>query len=266
MTATQRATAVLLDIDGTLVHAGKQIPGAAETLAWLRANGVRIRLVTNTSAKSPIEISTSLVRLGIPNDVQEIFTPLVACEKYLGSLPNAKPKYFTSESVAKHLAQSFPESGDPNVLVLGDCGDGFNYALLNEVFNRWKDGAELVALQRNPFWWDAQGRRLLDCGAFLAALEFATQKTARVLGKPSAAFVRLILEDLGVGAQEALVVGDDVRTDITMGTEFGIPSVLVGTGKCTAQDVTHCQSLGVATVRTIVELPELCARTQAPSA
>ena len=43
---------VLLDIDGVLAVSWEPLPGAIETVGWLRSNRVPFRLITNTTTKT----------------------------------------------------------------------------------------------------------------------------------------------------------------------------------------------------------------------
>jgi phosphoglycolate phosphatase-like HAD superfamily hydrolase len=52
-------------------------------------------------------------------------------------------------------------------------------------------------------------------------LEYATGRTAGVLGKPSPEFLTAPPNALGRGAQSALVVGDDLAADIDGGHAVG---------------------------------------------
>ncbi|TIX45050.1 MAG: TIGR01458 family HAD-type hydrolase, partial [Mesorhizobium sp.] len=73
-------------------------------------------------------------------------------------------------------------------VIVGDAGDAFTYAALNDAFRELSAGAELLALATNRTFRDADGGLSLDAGPFVAALEFASLKRANVLGKPSPAF------------------------------------------------------------------------------
>jgi ribonucleotide monophosphatase NagD (HAD superfamily) len=96
------------------------------------------------------------------------------------------------------------------------------------------DGAELFALARDRYWLHA-GALTLDAGPFVAALEFATGKTATVCGKPSASFFAAALQVLGpeFGSQagEVMMVGDDIWGDIEGAQRAGLATCLVRTGK-----------------------------------
>jgi ribonucleotide monophosphatase NagD (HAD superfamily) len=65
----------------------------------------------------------------------------------------------------------------------------------------------------------------------VAALEYATGRPARLVGKPSPGFFRLALEGMGVPAGEVAMVGDDVENDVKGAQEAGLVGILVRTGK-----------------------------------
>jgi ribonucleotide monophosphatase NagD (HAD superfamily) len=71
----------------------------------------------------------------------------------------------------------------------------------------------------------------LDTGGFVALLEFASGKTARVLGKPSTDFFQLAARRLGCRLENIVVVGDDLTTDVAGARKAGARAVLVRTGK-----------------------------------
>ncbi|MCQ2356019.1 MAG: HAD-IA family hydrolase, partial [Methanocorpusculum sp.] len=72
---------------------------------------------------------------------------------------------------------------------------------------------------------------LLSAGAFVAALEFAADVSATLLGKPSAAFFHAALSSLGLPPEEVVMIGDDPRSDIGGAASVSVRGVLVLTGK-----------------------------------
>ena len=111
-------------------------------------------------------------------------------------------------------------------MIVGDLGDRWDYEVLNRAFRRLMDGAELIALQKNRYWETAEGLSL-DAGPFVAALEYATGREAEVIGKPSPAFFELALGELGVSADRAAMVGDDVEADVGGAMDAGLAGILV---------------------------------------
>jgi HAD superfamily hydrolase (TIGR01458 family) len=119
----------------------------------------------------------------------------------------------------------------PDAVILGDIGERWSYALLQEAFDYLMSGAALIALSRDRYWF--QGDRLaLDVGPFVAGLEFATGKSAAVAGKPSPAFYAAALQSLGLNpGAPAAMVGDDLWSDVQGAQQAGLQGWLVRTGK-----------------------------------
>ena len=118
----------------------------------------------------------------------------------------------------------------PDYVVVGDYGERFDFHALNHAFRLLMDGAELIALQKGLYWFSSEGM-FLDCGAFVTLLEAASGKTAKVMGKPSETFFKLVLESLQRSPGEVIVVGDDITSDIVGAQTMGMLSILVKTGK-----------------------------------
>ena len=122
----------------------------------------------------------------------------------------------------------------PGAVIIGDLGELWTYELLQEAFGFLLDGAELVALSRDRYW--LKGNRLvLDAGPFVAALEYASGRTARVTGKPTREFYDAAVKSLGlppdVSNGDIAMIGDDVWSDVRGAQEAGCQGWLVRTGK-----------------------------------
>jgi HAD superfamily hydrolase (TIGR01458 family) len=118
------------------------------------------------------------------------------------------------------------------------------------------DGADLIALQKNRYWETAEGLSL-DAGPFVSALEYATGRQAEVVGKPSNAFFQLALSELGVSADRAAMVGDDVEADVGGAINAGLAGILVRTGKYREDLVRQSGIEPTATVDSIADVPRL---------
>jgi phospholysine phosphohistidine inorganic pyrophosphate phosphatase len=115
--------------------------------------------------------------------------------------------------------------------LLGDLGEGWTYALLQEAFEYVMAGAAIVALSRDRYWQRGEGLAL-DAGPFVRALEYATGVEARVAGKPSPAFYTAALASLGLDVSlRAVMVGDDLWSDVEGAQRAGLQGWLVRTGK-----------------------------------
>ena len=72
----------------------------------------------------------------------------------------------------------------------------------------------------------------LDAGSFIKAIEYATGKEAKLIGKPSPIYFQTALNNLGYEKnQEFLMLGDDIESDIEGAKNSGGKGVLIYTGK-----------------------------------
>jgi phospholysine phosphohistidine inorganic pyrophosphate phosphatase len=222
---------LLIDLDGTLYVEGEPVPGCREALAKLRSSGLLLRFVTNTTRKPRREVLLGLRSMGFEAEEAEIFTPARAAALVVR---NRRCYPLVAHSLLEDLEGMVPDDESPEYVLVGDLGEGFTYARLNATFRHLMGGAELLALQKNRYWRRENGLSL-DAGPFVAALEYASGKTAAVVGKPEKEFFRLALKDLGdLKTQEVAMVGDDPEADVTGAKDAGLKGVQVKTGKYVA--------------------------------
>ncbi|MFD0318544.1 HAD-IIA family hydrolase [Streptomyces flavalbus] len=225
---------VLIDIDGVLTVSWQPLPGTVAALREIRDAGLPVALVTNTTSRTRASIAGTLADAGFPVDAGNILTAPAATAAHLaGKLPGARCLLLNHGDVAEDLAgvTVVADPGeDVDVVLVGGAGPEFGYAALNRAFGHLQRGARLVAMHRNLYWRTDHGLDL-DSGAFLAGLEAAARTEAEVTGKPSPAFFAAALDRLGVAPDAALMVGDDVESDVLAAQRAGITGVLVRTGK-----------------------------------
>lgn len=231
-------SAYLLDLDGTLYSSAAAIPGAIDALARLRARGVPFRLVTNTTSRSRRMLVERLAGYGFGVAAEEIVTATLAGVELVRAAGYGRVAPFAPAGALEDMGGldlRGGTSGRPrsaaDVVVLGDLGECWTFALLQEAFEQLMAGAALVALSRDRYF--RQGERLvLDAGPFVAALEYAAGASAAVAGKPSAAFFGAAARSLGLTADRQMVmVGDDLWSDIEGAQRAGLQGWLVRTGK-----------------------------------
>jgi ribonucleotide monophosphatase NagD (HAD superfamily) len=101
---------------------------------------------------------------------------------------------------------------------------------LARAFDEIQMGASLYCLHKNK-WWQTSRGPMLDSGAFVAGLEYATGVDAIVLGKPSPSFFAAALDALAAEPELTWLVTDDVEADVRSARLFGMKTALVRTGK-----------------------------------
>ncbi len=252
----QRPDALLVDLDGVLYVEDEPVVGASEAVGRLRDGRLRLRFVTNTTARSRAQTLEKLERLGFEARAEELVTPAALARRHCERAGHRRVALIMNENVKSDFEGLEEVAERPDAVIMGDLGEAFGFAILNRAFRMVMDGAELVALQKNRFWLTGEGLSL-DAGPFVAAIEYATDREALVVGKPSAEFFSLVLSDLDAQASEAAIVGDDVETDVGGGMRAGLAGILVRTGKYREEFVRDSGIKPSATVDSIVDVPAL---------
>jgi HAD superfamily hydrolase (TIGR01458 family) len=233
--------AVVLDMEGVLHVDWQPLAGAAAAVTALASAGIAVGLLTNTTGRTRADIARRLAGMGIELPAQRVVTAASATADHLRARHAGARVYVLGEPGSRpELAGvdlvDVPEAAD--VVVLGGPGPGWDYPLLNRVFRALRRGAPLVAMQRNAWWPTADGPAL-DAGMFVAGLEYAAGVQAHVVGKPSAAIYRSACEMLGAEPRGAMMVGDDLWSDLAPARALGMRTCLVRTGKGTSFDAVE---------------------------
>jgi HAD superfamily hydrolase (TIGR01458 family) len=260
--------AVLLDIDGVLTVSWRPVPGAVAALEWLRATGMPLALVTNTTSRTRQSMAGALRAAGFPVAAEDIVTaPAVAAAYLRDHYPGARCLLLNSGDIGADLigiTLADQDAGGVDVVLIGGAGPEFSYPALNRAFRCLQDGARLVAMSRALYWRTGDGLQL-DSGAFVAGLEQAAHTKAEVVGKPAAAFFEFAIGGLGVPAADALMVGDDIDNDVIAAQRCGFTGVLVRTGKYNARALAAAPAEPDHVIDSIAGLPGLLGNSD-PSA
>ena len=230
MSGMSEIRGLILDMDGVLYIGDNVVPGARETLRMLRAKNIPFRFITNTSTRPPEELQRKMAALGFDASLAEIFSAVSATCRYLEQQGRPRCHLVVGDAVKACFAQFPGDASNPEFVVIGDIGERWSYALLNDIFGMLMRGAQLVCMHRNRYWETERGLHM-DIGAFVAGLEYVSGKPAIVIGKPSWDFFRLAVSSLALTAGKVAIVGDDIESDIGGGQAAGLTGVLVKTGK-----------------------------------
>ncbi|HEY7862576.1 MAG TPA: HAD hydrolase-like protein, partial [Thermoanaerobaculia bacterium] len=146
----------------------------------------------------------------------------------------------------------------PQSVVVGDLSEDpdFRYERLNRALHHLLDGSELVTLALNRYFLGADGY-VLDVGAIVAGLEYASGRKATLLGKPAPEFFAAALSALRVPASDAVCVGDDLESDVIGAQDAGIRGVLVRTGKFREEVLARSPQRPDHVIGSIADLPGL---------
>ncbi len=237
---------------------GKAIPGAAAAVAALRESGHTLRFVTNNSTMPRAQLAAELRALGFELADDELQTTARTAARELagkrvfalvmaGVVPDLEGIELVGEGAEAVLVGGCDETLEPNQV--------FSYMNLARAFAEIQMGAELYCLHKNR-WWQTSRGPLLDAGAFVAGLEYATGVEATVLGKPSPAYFAAALDALGAEPELTWLVGDDAEADVRAAQLFGMRTALVRTGKFRPDTLEQLDVTPDVVLSSVADLPD----------
>jgi len=242
-----RVRLVIFDLDGVIYRGLEPIEGARELVAALHAAGVAVRFATNNSMVERAGYVTRLRGLGITTSVDEIVTSTSATVEHLRRhAPQVRSVLAIGadgmEAELRVAGLSVLMAGDPSLAdhvggpldgafdaVIVGLDPAVDYKRLAVAMRAILDGARFIATNADSRYPTATGF-LPGAGSIVAALAAATGAPPEVIGKPSPAMFRAILEASNVPPAEAIVIGDNPDADVAGARRAGCAAILVLTG------------------------------------
>ncbi len=226
------ATSVICDMDGVLYRGRSLIDGALDFVDRLVQGELPFLFLTNNSEQTPIDLKKKLEGLGVHGVKEENFiTSAMATATFLKEQAQGDTAFVVGGG---GLASELYKSGfsisehRPDYVVVGKT-TSLNFDMLRTAVRLVREGAKFIGT--NPDVVDPTPDGVEPaCGATLAAIERASGRQPYVVGKPNALMMTIGLRRLGVYADETLMIGDRMDTDIVGGLEAGMITCLVLSG------------------------------------
>jgi NagD protein len=246
---------VLMDMDGVIYRGHQLIPGADRFVNRLIEQSVPFCFITNNSQRTRRDIVIKLRRMNMPVEERHVFTCAMATARFLAKQKPNGTAFVIGEG---GLLQALHHNGyavvdhDPDYVVVGE-GRSFNMEMVECAVNAILRGAKLVATNLDPACPTPTGARP-GCGAIAAMLEFATGVRAFSVGKPNPWRIRAARKELGLAAEQTILIGDTMETDILGGVQLGYVTALVLSGGTTRGDLSRFVYQPDIVVDSIVDL------------
>src|ERR671918_187099 len=250
---------ILLDIDGVLHVSGDPIPGAQEAVAELRSTGHLLRFVTNNSTRARGGLAQELREMGFELEDTELQTTSDAAAR---ELEGKRVLALVMAAIVPDLDGLELVGDHADAVLVGGCDETlepnqvFSYMNLARAFAEIQMGASFYCLHKNR-WWQTSRGPMLDGGAFVAGLEYATGVEATVLGKPSPSYFAAALDALDAEPELTWLVTDDVEVDIRGARLFGMRTALVRTGKFRPEALETAESSPDIVASSLAQFPAL---------
>lgn len=230
----------LIDMDGVIYRGHDLIPGADRFIAELRAAHVPFLFLTNNSQRTRRDVAMKLKRLGIEVEEEHVFTCAMATARFLAQQKPGGTAFVIGEGgllTALHNNGYAVVDHDPDYVVVGE-GRTINFEQVEAALRMVLNGAKLVATNLDPNCPTQNGMRP-GCGALVALLESASGLKAFSVGKPSPVMLRGARKALGLTADQTVVIGDTMETDILGGVQMGCHTILVLSGGTQREDLVR---------------------------
>jgi glycerol 3-phosphatase-2 len=246
---------LFVDLDGVVYRGADPVPGVAAVLTDRAGRGDSIVYVTNNSMFYRAEYASRLAAMGCPVSADRIVSSPRATALYLREHhPEIRrvltvgarglerelsdvglevvPAARAAERATRDDVDGFEASGQPDAVVVG-VDPGINYARLTVAADCVRAGAWFVATNRDPTF-PTERRLLPGAGAVVAAIAVAGGREPHVaIGKPQPLLLEEAASTAGVQADEGVMIGDGVVTDLAAARAVGARSILMLTGVTT---------------------------------
>ena len=247
----------LIDMDGVLVQGRRLVPGAPDFLDRLRAAGSPFLVLTNNSIFTPGDLSHRLRASGLTVERDRIFTSAMATAAFLRSQrPSGGTAFVIGESgltSVLHAAGFTLADSGVDYVVLGEQ-QSYDFDSITRGIQLIAGGAHFIATNPDASFPRDQGLAPA-CGAMAALMEKASGVAAFSIGKPNPLMMRTALNHLGAHSEDAVMVGDNMATDIIGGVEAGMETVLVLSGVTSSAQVARFAYQPTHVVDSVADLP-----------
>ena len=229
----------VLDMDGTIYLGEKILPGAIEFVKTARESGRKVAFFTNNASKNPMNYVDKLNRMGFGATRNDIVTAGDVTIEYLKRNHPNEAVYLVGTPA---LEQSFVENGitlsENANIVVSSFDTTLTYEKLVIACDLIRNGAKFYCTHPD-FNCPTENGFIPDSGAIAALITASTNVLPKYFGKPFKETADMISELYGVPFEETAIVGDRLYTDIALGKNNGLMSVLLLTGETKIEDVNE---------------------------
>ena len=231
----------ICDMDGVIYHGNQILPGVKEFVNWLYKNDKQFLFLTNSSQKTPEQLSKKLQIMGLKVGAEHFYTSALATAEFLSTQsPGCSAFVLGDNGITNALYEKGIEFNDvdPDYVVIGETNN-YNFENICKATKLVQNGARLIATN-SDLTCPVENGFVPACKALVAPIELATLKKAYFVGKPNPLMTRVAMERFhkyNIHTKDVAMIGDRMDTDIIIGIESGLDPILVLSGCTKKEDV-----------------------------
>ena len=240
MEAIKNKIGFICDMDGVIYHGSRILDGVTEFVNWMLESNKKFVFLTNSSERTPQELSMKLERMGLHVSADHFYTSAMATAEFLHAQKPDSTAYVIGEAA---LTKALYDHGiymndvNPDYVVVGETRT-YSFEKLEKAIGLVLKGAKLIGT--NPDITGPTETGIAPAtGALIAPIEIATGRKAYFVGKPNPLMLRHGLKKLGCHSADIAFIGDRMDTDIIAGIESNIDTVLVLSGVTSPEQIDN---------------------------
>lgn len=235
---------MVFDLDGTMYRGVKPIEAGIRAINYLHDHNIPYLFLTNNSMRTPEENAQYMLDMGYSHiEPRHFFNSSMASAAYV-------KKYFPQKNKAWYvgangLKQALLEEGfeitdqNPDFVFVG-LDKNANYQNYSKALDLLLNGAKLIGTNYDRILAKPEGFEVGN-GAVVHLLEFASSQESPKIGKPDWPILEAALHKANLKKEDIVLIGDNLETDIALGYNNQVQTVLVQTGVHHEEDISKFQ-------------------------
>lgn len=232
--------ALIIDMDGVLWHDTEPLGDLPMIFVHIRSKGYVFLLLTNNATRTVQEYYNKLHGFGVTLNKGQIINSAEAAGIYLSEkYPHGCSSYVVGQPSLKQtlmdhgirIAEDEEEDVD---VVIASLDFNLNYEKLRRASTLIQKGCEFIGTNPDNTLPTPNGF-IPGSGTIIGALEIASGRKAKIIGKPQPLLYEMALRRLNVLPEETLAIGDRLETDIAGAQAANIRTALVLSGVSTLE-------------------------------
>jgi len=240
----QSLCGIILDMDGVLWKEDQPLGDLPAAFGMIEKEGWQVMGMTNNSTRTPDQYLQRLRKFGVELRPGQVINSSEATAHYLHDrFPEGGPVFMVGEEgLLTALEQrgfkpfQTKRSNTKPVAVVAGMDRALTYLKIETAARYIRDGSPFIGTNPDKTYPTPEGLSP-GAGVVLAAVEAASGQVPMIMGKPHRRMYQTALERMGCAAEQVLVVGDRLETDILGAQEMGCKSALVLSGISSRDDI-----------------------------
>jgi len=233
----------MIDLDGTMFHGKRIVEGAKEWIDNLIEQDIPFIFLTNNSSRTPAQAAQHMLDMGFENIKPENFyTSAMAAVAYVKKNYEKRNAYYIGE---QGMRQALLDEG---FTIVNDTDTPADFVFIgldrNATYETYSKAVKHLFVHKAILVGTNNDRVLLSekgvnvgNGSVVALFEHVCGHESLKIGKPYEPILSGACDFMGLTKDQVIIVGDNLETDIALGENFNVETLMVLTGVHQESDI-----------------------------